>query len=206
MLFILAQRPYIQEAMKRTLWLIISLLLVVMALPALADTPEIRLSVRNGADIVLLSWNSSNDAPVEYFMVEMLCANGFFQTVGGINPEEFVKAGELFTFSFKPSGQSQGYRIKAVLTDESVIYSSVSHSQTAESLHSVCSAHTLTLTLPDNWTSARVSVWNSFGQEVAFVQAQQQESQINVSHLPAGTYMVRADKPSGIAFDRILKP
>lgn len=192
--------------MKRTLWLIISLLLVAVALPALADSPEIRLSVRNGADIALLSWNASDDAPIEYFMVEMLCANGLFQTVGGLNPEEFVKAGELFTFSFKPSGQQDGYRIKAVLADRSVIYSSVSHSQTAEVLRSSCSANILTLRLPEGWTRARVSVWNSFGQEVVFAQTQQQESQLNISHLPAGSYMVRADKPSGIAFDRILKP
>jgi hypothetical protein len=118
---------------------------------------------------IALNWQWQAAEPAKYFMVERQAASGRFETVGGIRQRDQDQF--HFTDLLAQTAGLAAYRIKAVLPDGRVEYSTVQHLKLSrlEGLQLYPNPSSDQLTLAYDWQSigsCSIDVFNQQGQRV----------------------------------------
>ncbi|HEY1869769.1 MAG TPA: T9SS type A sorting domain-containing protein, partial [Chitinophagaceae bacterium] len=156
-------------------------------------TPLINFTATAVQGKTQLSWKTTNEINTGYFEIQRSTNGVNFVTAGKVKA---VNNGMRNSYSFTDALPADGknyYRLKEVDISGSYVYSSIVFVQlnSNNSFRIYPTLVTDHLHITATQTPANVIIYNATGKPVKTVNLNTAESDINVSSLPAGTYIIR---------------
>ncbi len=158
---------------------------------------------------VSLEWNVLNSQDILTYSVERSRDGIVFMPLGFIDADPGRINGQYQQFDLKPFNGNNYYRIKAIDRDQKATYSSIQRVMMGignkMEIGPIPTASQLTIRIPEPEKVIQIELYNASGQQMKRINVIQSLMQIDLSHLPAGQYLLRLITNDGIESKTFIK-
>ena len=179
--------------------------------PASFPVELTRFEGRATGDQVSLSWTTATELNNAYFAVERSADGETFAAIGQVAGQGNSDQAVDYHFDdLMPLGGSSYYRLRQVDFDGRFQYSPVIEVEAPAPAYSLRtypnpSSGLLTLQVRHDWTVERIDLLDLHGRQLplSLTPLQPQAWQLDLGHLPSGTYFLRLSTPEGVHTQQI---
>ncbi|HFA49180.1 MAG TPA: T9SS type A sorting domain-containing protein, partial [Bacteroidetes bacterium] len=156
---------------------------------------------------VMLSWTSVNEQNNDYFLVQRSLDGRIWKDIGKVEGKGNTLSSRSYKMvDLKPENGTLYYRLKQYDYDGVFSYSniaSVRFEKTDFNIYPNPTSGRLEIVFPGN-INGEIQVFNILGKSVFYKNINGVRADLNLSHLPGGTYFIGIDTKDGLATEKIV--